>query len=63
LAVKEASNRGVTVVGLVDSNANPDPVDYLIPMNDDSAKALEIMVRVLGQAIENGMKAKKEEKK
>ena len=56
LAVKEASNRGVTVIGLVDSNANPDKVDYLIPMNDDSAKALEIMVRVLGQAIENGMK-------
>ena len=62
LAVKEASNRGVTVVGLVDSNANPDPVDYLIPMNDDSAKALEIMVRVLGQAIENGLKQIKEVK-
>ncbi|KKT28879.1 MAG: 30S ribosomal protein S2 [Candidatus Collierbacteria bacterium GW2011_GWC2_44_18] len=60
LAVKEASNRGVTVIGLVDSNANPDPVDYLIPMNDDSAKALEIMVRVLGQAIENGMKKTQE---
>jgi len=62
LAVKEASNRGVTVVGLVDSNANPDKVDYLIPMNDDSAKALEIMVRVLGQAIENGLKKLKESK-
>src|SRR3989339_174807 len=62
LAVKEASNRGVTVIGLVDSNANPDKVDYLIPMNDDSAKALEIMVRVLGQAIENGLKKLKESK-
>ncbi len=62
LAVKEASSRGVQVVGLVDSNANPDPIDYLIPMNDDSAKGLEILVRVLGQAIENGQKAKKEVK-
>jgi len=60
LAVKEASNRSVTVIGLVDSNANPDKVDYLIPMNDDSAKALEIMVRVLGQAIESGLKQSKE---
>lgn len=63
LAVKEASSRGITVVGIVDSNANPDPVDYPIPMNDDSAKGLEIVCRLLGQAIENGLKKLKEEKK
>lgn len=62
LAVKEASNRSVTVIGLVDSNANPDPVDYIIPMNDDSAKGLEILVRVLGQAIETGLKKNQEAK-
>lgn len=62
LAVKEASSRGVTVVGIVDSNANPDFVDYAIPMNDDSAKGLEIVVRVLGQAIETGLKKHKETK-
>jgi len=62
LVVKEASSRGVTVVGIVDSNANPDPVDYPIPMNDDSAKGLEIVVRVLGQAIETGLKKLKEAK-
>ncbi len=60
LAVKEASSREVKVIGLVDSNANPDPIDYIIPMNDDSAKGLEILVRVLGQAIENGLNARKE---
>ncbi len=58
LAVKEASSRGVSVVGIVDSNANPDKVDFVIPMNDDSAKGLEIMVKVLGQAIETGLKLK-----
>lgn len=58
LAVKEASSRGVSVIGIVDSNANPDKVDYPIPMNDDSAKGLEIMVKVLGQAVENGLKTK-----
>lgn len=62
LAVKEASSRGVMVVGIVDSNANPDFVDYPIPMNDDSAKGLEIVVRELGQAIENGLKKNKEAK-
>lgn len=60
LAVKEASSRGVVVVGIVDSNANPDFVDYPIPMNDDSAKGLEIVVRVLGQAIETGLKRTQE---
>lgn len=56
LVVKEASSRGITVIGLVDSNANPDKVDYVIPMNDDSAKGLEIVVRVLTKAIEAGLK-------
>ena len=56
LVVKEASSRGVTVIGMVDSNANPDKVDYVIPMNDDSAKGLEIVVRVLGNALHSGLK-------
>ena len=62
LAVKEASSRGIVVVGIVDSNANPDLVDYPIPMNDDSAKGLEIVVRTLGQAVETGLKKLKESK-
>lgn len=56
LVVKEASNRNVTIIGMVDSNANPDKVDYVIPMNDDSAKGLEIVVRVLGNALQTGLK-------
>lgn len=60
LAVKEASNRGAMVVGLVDSNANPDPVDFVVPMNDDSAKALEIVISAFGKAIETGLKERKD---
>jgi|GEM_PF-655667 len=63
LVAKEAKNRGVTVVGLVDSNANPDMVDFVIPMNDDSAKALEIAISVLGNALELGMKRFKDVEK
>jgi len=60
LAVKEASSRGAMVIGLVDSNANPDPVDYVIPMNDDSAKALEIVIGAFGKALETGLKERKD---
>lgn len=58
LVVREASSKKVTIVGLVDSNANPDNVNFVIPMNDDSAKGLEIVIAALGKAIENGLKAK-----
>lgn len=57
LVVKEAHSKGVTVIGLVDSNANPDKVDYVIPMNDDSAKGLEIVIGELGRALETGLKS------
>lgn len=56
IAVKEAKSRGAVVIGLVDSNANPDMIDVVIPMNDDSAKGLEIVVSLLGKAIESGLK-------
>ena len=60
LAVKEAKSRGAIVIGLVDSNANPDLVDYVIPMNDDSAKALEIVIGELSKAMEAGLKERKD---
>lgn len=56
LAVKEANTSGVKVIGLVDSNANPDVVDYVIPMNDDSVKGLEIVIAAFERAIEAGKK-------
>ena len=56
LVVKEASSRGVTVVGLVDSNSNPDLVDYLIPMNDDATKGLEIVIGEMEKALTSGQK-------
>lgn len=59
LVVREASSKNVTIVGLVDSNANPDKVNFVIPMNDDSAKGLEIVIAALGKAIENGLKTSK----
>ena len=56
LAVKEASSRGVTVIGLADSNSNPDMVNYPVPMNDDATKALEIVISEFESALMAGQK-------
>jgi small subunit ribosomal protein S2 len=53
-AVHEANERKVPVVAIVDSNSDPDLIDYPIPMNDDASKALEYILNLVGQAIENG---------
>jgi small subunit ribosomal protein S2 len=55
-AVHEANVRKVPVVGIVDSNSDPDPIDYPIPMNDDASKALEYILDLVGEAIEEGKK-------
>ena len=50
-AVYEANARKVTVVGIVDSNSDPDLVDYPIPMNDDASKALEYVLELVKSAV------------
>lgn len=57
-AVREAKGRGVKIVAIVDSNGNPDPIDYVIPMNDDSAKAIEMVIRLFGQVIKEAKTVK-----
>lgn len=53
-AVTEARKRGVSVIGLVDTNVNPDLVDYVIPCNDDSVAAVEMIARLLSNALQSG---------
>ncbi len=50
-AIHEASTKGVPIVGIVDSNSDPDPIDYPIPMNDDASKALEYILDLIAKAI------------
>jgi small subunit ribosomal protein S2 len=57
-AVHEANVRKVPVVGIVDSNSDPDMVDYPIPMNDDASKAVEYILDLVGEAVEQGKNAK-----
>jgi small subunit ribosomal protein S2 len=53
-AVHEANVKKVPVVGITDSNSDPDLIDYPIPMNDDASKALEYILDLVGEAIEEG---------
>lgn len=51
LAVREAKRVGIPVIGITDSNANPDLIDYPIPGNDDAVRSLELMVATIASAI------------
>ncbi len=58
VALAEARSRKVTVVGITDSNANPQLVDYPIPANDDAIRSIKLITQLIGQAVEAGLKAK-----
>ena len=53
-AVREARRKLVPLVAIVDTNADPTPIDYPIPANDDARKSLALIFKVLGDAIEEG---------
>ncbi len=57
-AVREASRLGVITIGIVDSNSDPDMIDYPIPMNDDAAKALEYVLNIVKETILEAQKTK-----
>jgi small subunit ribosomal protein S2 len=54
LAVREARRLGVPVVGLVDTNADPDEADFVIPGNDDAIRSCNLVTRVVADGIEAG---------
>ena len=58
-AVREAKTLGIPVVGFVDTNANPEGIDYVIPANDDAIKGIQLLLDYVAEAIAEG--AKKEE--
>ena len=51
IAIKEAKKLGIPVFGIVDTNCDPDLVDYVIPANDDAVRAVKIILGVLANAI------------
>lgn len=51
IAVKEANRMGIPVVAIVDTNCDPDPIAYPIPGNDDSSRAVRLVLNVIAEAI------------
>jgi small subunit ribosomal protein S2 len=54
IAIAEAQKLGIPVVGVVDSNHSPEGIDYVIPGNDDSAKAVALYARAVADAVLEG---------
>ena len=54
IATKEVNKLGLPLIGLVDTNCDPDEVDYLIPGNDDAIRSCSLIVKTLGRAVEEG---------
>ncbi len=54
IAVAEAKRLGIPVFGIVDTNSNPNGIDFVIPANDDATKSVEIIVAAMVQALKEG---------
>ncbi|CAM2773483.1 30S ribosomal protein S2 [Vibrio ordalii] len=54
IAVKEANNLGIPVYAVVDTNSNPDGVDYIIPGNDDAIRAIQLYLNAVAETVNEG---------
>ena len=62
IAIKEAKRLGIPVFGIVDTNSNPNSVDFVIPANDDATKSIEVILDAVNGAIREGLEERKAEK-
>lgn len=63
LAISEARKLNIPIVAILDTNADPDEVDYRIPGNDDSIRAVALLTRVIADAVAEGLLARSETRK
>ncbi|HEX8752865.1 MAG TPA: 30S ribosomal protein S2 [Solirubrobacterales bacterium] len=57
IAVHEAARLRIPIIGLVDTNCDPTPVDYVIPGNDDAIRSCQLVIGTIGAAVEDGSSA------
>ena len=62
LALAEAKKLGVKTLGMVDTNSDPNLVDFAIPANDDATKSIQIIVNYLTAQIKEGLAERKKDK-
>ncbi|MBU4269513.1 30S ribosomal protein S2 [Candidatus Dependentiae bacterium] len=61
-ALREAVNAKIPVIALVDTNTNPDGINFVIPANDDSSRSIEFILQYLAEFVKNGQKLHNEKK-
>lgn len=59
-AIREANTLKIPIVGVVDTNSDPDPIDYVIPSNDDAIRAIKLIVGKMADAALEGIAMRKE---
>jgi len=60
IAIQEANKLGIPVIGIVDTNSNPDGIDYIIPGNDDAIRAIKLYTTAAADAMLEGLGATQE---
>ena len=61
IAVAEANRLGIPVFAIVDTNSNPNDIDFVIPANDDATKAIDVILTAVCEAIKEGLEERKVE--
>jgi small subunit ribosomal protein S2 len=59
-AVREANSLNIPVIAMVDTNCDPEPIDYVIPSNDDAIRAIKLVVSKMADAALDGLAMRKE---
>jgi len=54
IAVREAARLRIPIIGLVDTNCDPTPIDYVIPGNDDAIRSCQLVISTIGSAVDEG---------
>ncbi|WP_106830361.1 30S ribosomal protein S2 [Parabacteroides pacaensis] len=62
IAVREANRLGIPVFGMVDTNSDPNEVDFVIPANDDATKSVDVILGAVCEAMREGLEERKAEK-
>ncbi|MDR0427190.1 MAG: 30S ribosomal protein S2 [Dysgonamonadaceae bacterium] len=62
IAVAEANRLGIPVFAIVDTNSNPNNIDFVIPANDDATKSIEVILDAVCQSIKEGLEERKVER-
>lgn len=63
IAVREAHRLGIPIFAIVDTNSNPEGIDFVIPANDDASQSIKLIVGAMVEAVREGLNERKAEKK